>query len=212
MTLALRDLEFAYSRTSAPLFGGLSHDFPVGLVTALTGPSGRGKSTLLYLAGLLLTPSAGAVELDGSPVSALTDAARSALRATRMGFVFQDSELDPTRTIVDNVMEVGLYAGHTPAALRPRAHELLERFGLADRARHTPWQISGGQAQRVALCRALMNHPDIVLADEPTGNLDRDNTLLVLDSLTDIAREGCTVLIATHDPLVVEHADAVVQL
>ncbi|MBB5830450.1 ABC transporter ATP-binding protein [Brachybacterium aquaticum] len=200
--LAVEDLRFRYRRGGEEMYRGLNATFTPGAVTAITGASGRGKSTLLYLLGLLLSPSSGRVLLDGQDVSAAPDAERSALRAGRFGFVFQDSELDPTRTLLDSVSEVGLYGGMPAGTLRPRARELLDRFGLGHRADHRPGQISGGQAQRVALCRALMNDPDIVLADEPTGNLDPGNADLVLDQLTEIAADGRSVLIATHDPQV----------
>lgn len=210
--LAVRDLRFRYSGGGDELFDGLTHTFTPGAVTVLTGPSGRGKSTLLYVLGLMLTPSSGSVRLGAVDASGLSDAARSALRATRIGFIFQDSELDPARTIVDSVIEPGLYAGHDVRALRTRARELLERFGLGHRADHRPGQISGGQAQRVAVCRALVNTPRILLADEPTGNLDPENATRVIDALADAATQGRTVLIASHDPTVVERADEVVRL
>lgn len=201
-SLSIEDLGFRYHRGGEELYQGLNASFTPGAVTAITGVSGRGKSTLLYLLGLLLSPTSGRVLLDGRDVSAVSDARRSALRAQRFGFVFQDSELDPTRSLLDSVSEVGLYGGARARTLRPRARHLLERFGLDHRADHRPGQISGGQAQRVALCRALLNDPDIVLADEPTGNLDPENADLVLDAMGQIAAEGRCVLIATHDPQV----------
>lgn len=201
-SLTIEGLAFRYQRGGEELYQGLNASFSPGVVTAITGVSGRGKSTLLYLLGLLLSPTSGRVLLDGRDVSAVSDAQRSALRAQRFGFVFQDAELDPTRSLLDSVSEVGLYGGARAHALRPRAQQLLERFGLEHRADHRPGQISGGQAQRVALCRALMNDPDIVLADEPTGNLDPANAELVLDAFSRIAAEGRCVLIATHDPQV----------
>lgn len=210
--LVVDELRFRYRTGKDELFDGLTHSFTPGRVTALTGPSGRGKSTLLYVLGLMLTPSSGVVRIGEVDASALRDRARSALRASRIGFVFQDSELDPARTIVDSVVEPGLYAGGDLTMLRQRAGQLLERFGLGERAGHRPGQISGGQAQRVAVCRALVNTPDIVLADEPTGNLDPDNSTLVIDALSDAARDGRTVVIATHDPTVVARADEVVRL
>lgn len=188
--LSVRDLRFRYSRNAEELFDGLSHDFTPGAVTALTGPSGRGKSTLLYILGLLLTPSSGAVFFDGRDCSSMPDAQRSRIRSERVGFVFQDSELDPARTVVDSVMEPGLYAGRRVRDLRPEAAALLEEFGLAHRADHRPGQISGGQAQRVAVVRALMGSPDVMLADEPTGNLDRGNAGLVLDALHQAAGQS----------------------
>ena len=211
-TLSVDDLRFAYAKGQTELFDGLTHRFTPGVVTALTGPSGRGKSTLLYVLGLMLTPSSGAVTIDDEVASTLPDHRRAQLRATRIGFVFQDSELDPSRIILDSVTEPGLYAGGDRVELLTRARDLLTRFGLADRADHRPGQISGGQAQRVAICRALVNSPDIVLADEPTGNLDPDNSALVLDALAEAAGEGRTVVVATHDPTVVARADEVLSL
>lgn len=210
--LAVADLRFRYSAKGEELFDGLTREFAPGAMTALTGESGRGKSTLLYLIGLLLTPSAGHVSLGGENVSALPDAERSRIRAAQIGFVFQDSELDPTRTILDSVLEPSMYAGADPAAAKARALTLLSEFGLDHRAQHRPGEISGGQAQRVAVCRSLINSPAILLADEPTGNLDRGNAQLVLEALHAAAAGGRTVLIATHDPFVLEFCDAKVEL
>ena len=211
--LEVRDLRFAYRRGAEELFDGLSHAFSAGAVTAVTGPSGRGKSTLLYVLGLLLTPSSGEVLLDGEAVSDAADGVRASVRARRVGFVFQDSELDPTRRLIDSVLEPALYAGHAREERLDRALALLDRFGLGRRADHKPGQVSGGQAQRLAVCRALLMEPDIVLADEPTGNLDRGNAELVLEALVGTAHtEGSTVVIATHDPFVLEHVDEVVAL
>ena len=178
----------------------------------IMGPTGRGKSTLLYVLGLMLTPTSGVVRLGDVDASTRPDRERSRLRATSVGFVFQDSELDPSRPILDSVVEPGLYAGLERQTLEDRARALLERFGLAHRADHRPGQVSGGQAQRVAVCRALVNVPVVVLADEPTGNLDPDNAGLVMDALADAAAEGRTVVVATHDPAVVARADEVVRL
>lgn len=210
--VGVRDLRFAYRKGGEELFDGLTHDFTPGRVTALTGASGRGKSTLLYVLGLLLTPSAGEVLFDGRSMSHTPDAARALMRARRVGFVFQDSELDPSRKVIDSVLEPALYAGYTRDERLPQAKALLARFGLAERADHRPGQVSGGQAQRLAVCRALLNDPDVVLADEPTGNLDRGNAELVLDALQAAAREGNTVIIASHDPFVIEHVDEMVAL
>lgn len=211
--LGVRDVRFAYRKGAEELFCGLSHDFTPGQVTAITGASGRGKSTLLYLIGLLLTPTGGQVLLDGDPVSDAPDAVRAVIRARRVGFVFQDSELDPSRRVIESVLEPALYAGHLREEKLPRARALLERFGLGHRADHRPGQVSGGQAQCLAVCRALLLEPDVVLADEPTGNLDRDNAALVLDALSDAARtNGATVIVATHDPFVIERMDEVVRL
>ncbi|MDN6567120.1 MAG: ATP-binding cassette domain-containing protein [Actinomyces sp.] len=210
--LEVEDLTFRYRRDTPELFDHLTHAFAPGAVTALTGASGRGKSTLLYVLGLMLTPGGGRVILDGRDVGAAPDAQRSHLRATRLGFVFQDSQLDPTRTLWECVCEPGLYADGPQGHWRERGLELLDQFGLGEPARSPPIQISGGQAQRVAVCRALLVDPGVVLADEPTGNLDRSNAEAVLEALSSTARSGCTVIIATHDPFVLEHADEVVAL
>ncbi|MDO5535228.1 MAG: ABC transporter ATP-binding protein [Propionibacteriaceae bacterium] len=211
--LSVEGLSFRYNAGAEELFDGLTHTFTPGAVTALTGPSGRGKSTLLYVLGLMLTPSQGQVELDGINVSALPDRDRSRVRATRIGFVFQDSVLDPALPMIESVIEPALYAGWGSAPARTAALGLLERLGLADRAHHRPGEISGGQAQRAAVCRALVTDPVVVLADEPTGNLDRDNAQVVLDALAASAQtEGRSVVIATHDPFVIDFADQVLTL
>ncbi|NCD18346.1 MAG: ATP-binding cassette domain-containing protein [Actinobacteria bacterium] len=181
------------------MFGGLSWSFAGGALTAVTGPSGRGKSTLLYLLGLMLLPTGGQVLLQGERVDALPDARRAAVRAHRVGFVFQDAALDPARRIVDSVVEPALYAGCRRGEVVGRARELLDQLGVGQRADHRPGEISGGQAQRVAVARALINTPVVILADEPTGNLDQGNAAVVLGALRDAARAGAAVIIATHD-------------
>ena len=210
--LAVDGLHFAYRRGRQELFGGLTHEFTPGAVTGVTGPSGRGKSTLLYVLGLMLRPSAGQVRYDGQPVHGLSDAARSRIRAVQVGFVFQDAVLDASRSVLDAVVEPALYAGARRKDVVGRARELLEELGIEIRAEHRPGEISGGQAQRVALCRALVNDPRVILADEPTGNLDRDNAAAVLRVLRRAAQAGRTVVIATHDPFVLEHVDEVLAL
>lgn len=209
---AIRDLRFSYTTQGPELFEGLTHEFTPGKVTALTGASGRGKSTLLYILGLLLQPSAGSVLVDGTDLTGISDTQASAMRASRIGFIFQNAELNPRVPIIESVMEPGLYRGTPRVELRKQARELLEAFGLADRADHKPGQISGGQAQRVAICRAFVTKPDLILADEPTGNLDRNNSEHVLGAIRKAAQEGRTVLIATHDPLVVDASDEVLEL
>ena len=207
--IAVEEMTFGY-RPGEFIFEEATLGFSAGEITVVTGRSGSGKSTLLYLLGLLLSPTAGRVTLDGKDVSRLGDNDRSRLRAARMGFVFQDAMLDPARTVIDNVSEAGLYAGLTRPQARRRAFGLLERFEVGLRLGHRPGEVSGGQAQRVALCRALLNRPDVILADEPTGNLDRDTADLVLEALADTARQGAVVVIASHDPHVIAAADRVV--
>lgn len=206
--LAARGALFTYSHAdTTPVVDGWDAGFPAGSVTAITGPSGCGKSTRLYLLGLMLSLGEGAVELDGQRVDNLPDAARSALRAERFGFVFQDAALDPTRSVMDNIVESGLYRGARRRALVPRAHELMERFEIDVPANRRPGQISGGQAQRIALCRALLGDPDVVLADEPTGNLDPATADTVLGALRAHADHGGCVVIVTHNTAVAEWAD-----
>ncbi|WP_082556636.1 ATP-binding cassette domain-containing protein [Modestobacter sp. Leaf380] len=210
--LSVSDLTFRYSRNGEDLFAGLTHRFVPGSVTALTGESGRGKSTLLYILGLLLTPSSGVVRVLETPSSDLSDAQRSRIRARSIGFVFQDAVLEPSRSILSSVCEPALYSGTRSPETRDRAMELLTMMGVDHRATHRPGEISGGQAQRVAICRALINDPKVVLADEPTGNLDRANTFEVLRSLRAAASTGRTIVIATHDPFVVNQSDQTLTL
>lgn len=207
MTLATQDLTFAYRKGAAPVIEHLGTAFAPGAVTAVTGPSGSGKSTLLYILALMLRTSSGQVLWDGAPVAALADAERARLRAAQMGFVFQDAMLDPARTILDNVCESALFAGMPAGASRERATELLDRFGVGHRATHRPGEISGGQAQRVALCRALVTGPRVVFGDEPTGNLDHASARVVRDALVEHAHAGATVVIATHDEGLAAEAD-----
>ncbi len=209
--IAAEDLEFGYRSGQEPVLERFTYRFVPG-VTVVGGPSGCGKSTLLYLLGLMLTPSAGRVVLDGTDVSSLPDTARSRLRASQVGFVFQDAVLDPSRSVLDNVTEGGLYAGLPAAECRSRARRLLAEFGIEARETHRPGEVSGGQAQRVALCRALLKHPKIILADEPTGNLDADSAEVVWSALYAAADAGTTVIVATHDTRRLEAAPQQVRL
>lgn len=207
----MRAVSFGY-RGSETIIDQLDADLPAGALTAVSGVSGRGKSTLLYLMGLLLRPSAGHVAIDGRDVSHLGDAARSKIRATEIGFVFQDAALDLGRTVLDNIVEPALYSGLSLDEARQRSIEMVRRFGVDLRLAHRPGEVSGGQAQRVALCRALVNRPRIVLADEPTGNLDTASAAVVLDALHGYSRSGATVVVASHDARVVARADLVLSL
>ncbi len=209
--LEARGITFGYGH-SAEILTGWDATFSAGEVVAITGPSGRGKSTLLYLLGLMLKPGAGQVLIDGADAAGLADARRARLRASRFGFVFQDAALDATRTVLDNVIETALYRGEPREAAKQRALELMAQFGVELRAHHKPGQVSGGQAQRIALCRALLNDPRILLADEPTGNLDPDSATIVVDAMRAQAHGGGTVVVATHDPVLVARCDRVITL
>lgn len=209
--LRATDLTFGYD-PGHPLIDGWSAEFAGGSLTALTGPSGRGKSTLLYLLGVMLTPTAGDVMIDGASSRSLRDAQRAHLRAHRFGFVFQDAALDATRSVLDNVTETALYRQSSPREVEARGRELLDRFGVDVPAHRKPGQVSGGQAQRIALCRALLNGPDFLLADEPTGNLDPTTARVVVDALQEHAALGATVIVVTHSPDVARSCDREIAL
>jgi putative ABC transport system ATP-binding protein len=184
-----------------------------GEFIAIVGPSGSGKSTLLNLLGLLDRPTSGRLLLDGVDVSGLRDDALADLRLRQLGFIFQSFNLIASLTAWENVAVPGVLAGHKLARSRARATELLDRVGLADRTGHRPAQLSGGQMQRVAIARALLLEPRILLADEPTGNLDSTSGAEVLALLRSVASsEGRTVLVVTHDPEIARQADRVISL
>lgn len=179
---------------------------------AVVGPSGSGKSTLLNLLGLLDVPTSGRVELDGEDVSTFGERERTRTRKRDVGFIFQSYYLIPTLTALENV-EVPRLLDRTPVETRDRATALLERVGLDDRLRHRPDELSGGQKQRVATARALINDPNLLLADEPTGNLDRDTGDSILDLFDDLrAERDVAVVTVTHDEYVADAADRVVRL
>ncbi len=209
--LTVESLRFAYP-SGPSIVESLSERFVPGEMVGITGPSGRGKSTLLYLLGLMLTPTSGRILLDGKSVAGLRDAERARLRARQFGFVFQDAALDATRTVLDNVLETALYRGESRRALSPTALALLDRFGVSLRVHAKPGQVSGGQAQRIALARALLLQPRVLLCDEPTGNLDPASTDIVLDALREHASSGGVVVVVTHDQAVVAHCDREVRL
>lgn len=200
-------------RQGGTVLSGIDFSADAGEVVALTGPSGRGKSTLLFILGLLLVPTKGSVRVFGQDTRRLTDRGRSRLRAETFGYLFQDAALDGSRSVLDNVTEPALYStGCSRRSLNARAEELLEEFDVRQRKHARPGRLSGGQAQRIALCRALVLHPRIIVADEPTGNLDSATSDLVISGLARRAKEGSTVIIATHDERVVGAADREVRL
>jgi putative ABC transport system ATP-binding protein len=191
---------------------GVDLDIAAGETVAIMGPSGCGKSTLLHLLGGLDRPSAGEVLLNGRRIDNISEKALARMRRTDVGFVFQSFHLMEELTAVENVELSALLAGRSPRTARRRAEELLDQVGLTGRARFLPAQLSGGQRQRVAVARALSNEPMVVLADEPTGNLDSAATLDVLQLFEGLHGSGQTLVIVTHDARIAATADRMISM
>jgi putative ABC transport system ATP-binding protein len=193
--------------------GGVTLTLEAGDFVALVGPSGCGKSTLLHLCGAMDRPSSGTVRLESAVLDRLGDDELTRIRRERVGFVFQFFNLLPTLTLLENVELPLLLSGQRPATAQPAARALLDRVGLGPRLHHYPPQLSGGEMQRGALARALIHRPALVIADEPTGNLDSENGQRVLALLTELNREtGVTMLLATHAPDIAAAAGRVVRM
>ena len=207
-----RNLTFSYHRDSHLILDRWSERFEPGTMTAITGRSGRGKSTLLYLLGLMLRPTSGELWVGSSNAEAMSDAERSRMRAHLFGFIFQDAALDPTRTVLDNITEVLLYRGSSRPRARRRVVELLSQLEVDVPIDRRPGQVSGGQAQRIALCRALLGEPAILLADEPTGNLDSETSRIVIDAVRAHADGGGVAIVVTHAAEVAAQCDREVRL
>jgi lipoprotein-releasing system ATP-binding protein len=213
--LALEGIERVFRQGGARLevLRGASLDLAEGETVALVGPSGSGKSTLLHIAGLLERPDGGEVRVAGEPCGALSDQRRTALRRTHLGFVYQFHHLLPEFSALENVVLPQMIAGLAKAEARSRALELLQLVGLGERVSHRPARLSGGEQQRVAIARALANAPRVLLADEPTGNLDEDTAAGVFDLLVRIVRgAGLAALIATHNTALAKRMDRVLAL
>ncbi|MDB3934851.1 ABC transporter ATP-binding protein, partial [Flavobacteriaceae bacterium] len=191
---------------------GIDLQIEKGEYVALMGPSGSGKSTLMNLLGCLDTPTAGSYLLSGHDVSNMSDDELAEIRNKEIGFVFQTFNLLPRTTALDNVALPMVYAGATKTQRTKRAQEVLTEVGLADRMDHRPNQLSGGQRQRVAVGRALVNKPSIILADEPTGNLDSKTSLEIMALFDAIHAQGNTVIVVTHEEEVAQHAHRVIRL
>jgi putative ABC transport system ATP-binding protein len=191
---------------------GVSVKVERGEFLTIVGPSGSGKSTLLNMLGCLDQPSGGRILLDGVNVAGLDDRQASRVRNERIGFLFQSFNLIPQMNVVENVETALLYSRRPEMEWRKRALSLLERLGILERASHRPAELSGGEMQRAALARALVNEPDLLLADEPTGNLDSRTGEQVLDLLSELGGQGMTVVLVTHDADVTRRSERVIEL
>ena len=205
--------EYKLGETVVRALRGLDLSIEEGEIVALMGPSGSGKSTLMHIIGALDTPSNGTAFLDGQDLERLKEKQLVALRGKKIGFVFQTFNLIQTLTAQQNVELPMIFQGIRRAERVQRAKELLVKVGLADRARHKPSELSGGERQRVAIARALANDPEIILADEPTGNLDTESGASILEMLKGLrVDDGKTVIIVTHDPEATAIADRIIRL
>jgi len=213
--IRLKDIKKTYLMGRVPVeaLRGVDIDIADGEMVAAMGPSGSGKTTLLNIIGLLDTASVGSYKLEGDEVGKLSDRRRSQLRNKRFGFVFQVYNLLPRLTALENVMIPLIYGGVRKKERRPRAEAALEAVGLKERMRHRPSELSGGEQQRVAIARALVNEPSVILADEPTGNLDSKSGEAIMDLIQQLHKERkVTVLLVTHNTAVAERAERVIQL
>ena len=203
---------FQLGQETVYVLKGIDLDIRRGDYVAIMGPSGSGKSTLMNLLGCLDTPTGGTYNLNGQDVSKMTDDELAEIRNKEIGFVFQTFNLLPRTTALDNVALPMVYAGASKKDREQRAAEVLTDVGLADRMDHKPNQLSGGQRQRVAVGRALVNKPSIILADEPTGNLDSKTSLEILQLFDEIHQAGNTVIMVTHEEDVAERAHRIIRL
>ena len=212
--IKLKDLTkvFATDEVETHALSNVSLDIARGEYVSIGGPSGCGKSTLLSILGLLDSPTGGAYELNNRPVAELPASERARVRNREIGFIFQSFNLIGDLTVFENVELPLTYRGMRPAERRQRVTEALERVGMAHRAKHLPSQLSGGQQQRVAVARAVAGEPVILLADEPTGNLDSKSGEAVMELLGELHRAGATICMVTHDPRYARHADRSIHL
>jgi len=213
--IELADIEKTYYRESSlttTVLKGITFSVEVGEYLAIMGPSGTGKSTLMNILGCLDKPTGGRYQLDGTDVASLDDDALSHLRNKKLGFVFQQFHLLERTTAQKNVLVPLIYADKYPDDAEEQAEKALAEVGLADRIHYRPRELSSGQQQRVAIARALINDPEVILADEPTGNLDRRSGLEILTIFNRLHEQGRTIIMVTHDLTIAEHAERVISL
>jgi len=203
---------YSIGKVETQALRGVDLEIPKGSFACIVGPSGHGKSTLMHLIGGLDRPTAGRVFLDGEEIGRLSNRRLAALRARKIGFVFQFFNLLSSLTAEENVATAMMFAGISEKAQRERARELLALLGLSEKLRSKPSELSGGQQQRVAIARALANDPELLLMDEPTGNLDSASEAEVLDAILRLHREGKTVVIVTHNNEIAKRAERVIRV
>jgi len=212
--IKITDLHKIYQmgETEVRALAGITLSIERGTFTVIMGPSGSGKSTLLYLLGGLDLPTSGSMVVDGLSIENMDENALAQYRRTKVGFIFQAFNLVGTMTALENVSFPLRFGGIKPATRKEKSAAMLDQVGLADRVKHRPVELSGGQQQRVAIARALINDPVLILADEPTGNLDSASGYAIMQLMSDLQKSGKTVLVATHDPRMLSFATHVIYL
>lgn len=212
--LKLEHIEKAYQqgKNTVPVLHDITFHVAHGEFVAIMGPSGSGKSTLMNLIGLLDTPTSGSYFFDGTEVSRCSENMLSQIRNEKIGFVFQNFNLLPRQSALENAALPLLYAGVKPKIRRERAREALEKVGLSDRVSFLPTQLSGGQKQRVAIARAMINHPKLLLADEPTGALDTASGEQVMELFHELHKTGVTIVMITHELEIAQHAERILTI
>lgn len=204
--------EYHLGDTIVEALSGVDVEIEEGEFVAIMGPSGSGKSTLMNMVGALDIPTSGKVSVDGTDISTLSEDKLAVLRSKKVGFVFQQFNLIPSMNATENVALPMLFRGKSKRQRTERAENILEKVGLGDRLTHMPSELSGGQRQRVSIARSLANDPDIILADEPTGNLDTETGEKIMDLLTELNEEGKTIIMVTHDENDANYANRIINI